>query len=112
MADHINQGACPDALTGPGARDPRCPACRAMAAAGAPEMPEPIQADFVHGASGFHGKFDAYTAGHLHAYGQAMAEHARTQFAERAIDLVAFHGGPVDLEAAIRAAAQTQGGTS
>lgn len=30
MADHIYQGLCPDDQTGPGSRDPDCPACRAL----------------------------------------------------------------------------------
>ena len=44
----------------------------------------------------------SYELGLLHG---AAAE--RTRFADECIDLVAMHGGPVDLEAAIRARSNT-----
>ncbi len=36
-------------------------------------------------------------------FAKLVAAHERERFAEECIDLVAFYGGPVDLEAAIRA---------
>lgn len=39
----------------------------------------------------------------LEAFAKLVAEHERMRFSEECIDLVASYGGPVDLEAAIRA---------
>jgi hypothetical protein len=151
MADHINQGACPDAVTGPNSRDPLCPACRAMEAAGAPEMPIAAWRDDGSTRSGSRttafrvvtdetrrdmpkAAVEAYTdalvrLADARAYGQAMAEHARTVALEEGFeagwrvvardwamrdDLLADIGSPAylaDMTRAIRAAAQTQGGT-
>lgn len=66
-----------------------------------------LPAEHTFGRGGIYTCSDDEISETLEAFAKLVAAHERERFAAECIDLVAFYGGPVDLEAAIRARGNT-----